>query len=232
MPLPSCAENSRHCARRNAGLRSPAPPAPSTVESRYISPPAASSAAPRRIAPSPVAAPIHTPISSLPLLVILSTCPSSMLMTRRLGTVVRLLSRRDLNSALQQPETSQSETALLYPEYPARRNSAAISLRLDLLPVPHRPWQRIDLRRIAEDRRAEPPLNDPVVLDIEVREEDGERHRQNQERHQRRPQHRIARQPANPLARLPIPLRDSDLNAHSLMSVPASVILGCPSQSW
>ncbi len=143
---------------------------------------------------------------------------------RRLRRVIRLRPGRDLDPALHQPERPQIRIAVFVgvPRSPQFRRDL---LGVDLFAVSYHPRQRINFGRVGEHRRPESLLDDPVVLDIEVGKDDGERHRQHQKRHQRRPQHRIARQPADRLrsAVFPTSLRNSDLNGHSLDSHPDSI---------
>src|SRR3974390_1462968 len=132
---------------------------------------------------------------------------------RRLGTVIGLLPGSDLDPILQQAVGSQIRLSFFVriPGPPQLRGNVP---RPDRFPGADRPRQGVNFRRIRKYRSAEALLNDPVVLDIEVREQDGERNCQNQERYQRCPQHRIARQSADSLGFLAISLRDSDLDRH------------------
>src|SRR5215469_16620348 len=94
--------------------------------------------------------------------------------------------------------------------------------RIDLFTVAHGARQGVNLRRIAEHRRAEALLDDAVVLDVVVRKETGETYRQDQKHDQSGAQHGIAGQAANLFSArsaLAAAFRNSDLNAHGFFRV-------------
>ena len=133
---------------------------------------------------------------------------------RRFRAVVALRPGSDLDAIAHQVKRAQRRLFVLIGVSGVSKEGGDF-FRVDLVAIMHRARQGIDLRGIAEDRRAESLLNNPVVFDVEIAEKTSHPDRQHQKHNQCDANHRVARQPAPPFpAALAFFFRNLDFDGH------------------